>query len=540
MKTLDCIIVGYNDVDFNDFMQKQKQFINRSGSYVELKTNSIMLNNKRSTYMELLNEVLTRSTGKASNLSAFEMPSLALAYLASFLRKRNFSVEIVNFFNFDKSQLVDLLLESPRTVAITTTYYVDDEPIKQIVKFIREHNTEVEIIVGGPRIFNICNANKPHTQDLLFRAIGADIYINDSQGETTLEKVLICLKNNSFKDLAKVPNVIYKVDSKTFNRTERVSESNDLNENAVDWRYFKPDFYVPTTYMRTARSCPFSCAFCNYPSFAGSHTVSSIETIEAEMHYLHDNGVKNIIFIDDTFNVPLPRFKNICRMMIRNKFNFNWVSFFRCSNSDDEAFDLMQQSGCIGVYLGIESGDQQILKNMNKFADVNKYRYGIKKLTERGILTLASLIVGFPGENRETVLNTINFLQESPTTFYNVQLYYHDTLAPIQKKKEEFGIIGSGYSWQHNTMGWEQAADWMEYMLKNISNTIPLPLYGFSIWAIPYLMQHGMSISQIISFAKDARPLLLRSLPDTPVDFSDNIKQMASNFGTPQSTAIAG
>jgi radical SAM PhpK family P-methyltransferase len=534
----DCIIIGYNDVDFNEFAQRQKQFSSHSGAYNELKSNSLLLDNKRRTYMELLNQVRTRGTGEISNLNAFEMPNLGVAYLTSFLARRGISAEPLNFFNFQKSKLIDLLADSPHAVVITTTYYIDDEPIKQIVNFVREYNPKVKIIVGGPRIYNICTASKVHVQDLLFKAIGADIYINDSQGEASLEKTLVCLKNGTLDALDEIPNLVYQNGDGLLTRTNRIVEDNGLDENAIDWSYFDPDFYRPTAYMRTARSCPFSCAFCNYPSMAGTHVLSSIETIEAEMQYLHDHGVKNIIFIDDTFNVPLGRFKDLCRMMIRNQFNFNWLSFFRCSNADDETFDLMKQSGCIAVYLGIESGDQQILKNMNKFANLERYKYGIQKLTEHGILSLASLIVGFPGETKETVLNTINFLQESPTTFYNVQLYYHNPLAPIQNRMEEFGITGSGFNWRHNSMSWQEASEWMDYMIENIDRSLPLPLYGFSIWSVPYLMNH-MSIPQILNFAKEARGLLIRSLADEPVDFSADLERMSRNFQTTQPMTLA-
>ena len=133
---------------------------------------------------------------------------------------------------------------------------------------------------------------------------------------------------------------------------------------------------------------------------AGDHTLSSIETVRDELRYLIDSGLKYMVFIDDTFNVPLPRFKQLCRMMIEEKFNLQWISFFRCSNADDEAFDLMKESGCLGVYLGIESGDQQILNNMNKFANVPRYREGIRKLNERGILTFDHLSLDSPAKPR--------------------------------------------------------------------------------------------------------------------------------------------
>ncbi len=84
------------------------------------------------------------------------------------------------------------------------------------------------------------------------------------------------------------------------------------------------------------------------------------------------------MFIDDTFNVPLPRFKDLGRLMIQEQYNFNWFSYFRCSNSDEEAFDLMAKSGCKGVFLGIESGSPSILKNMNKAATIERYAEGTK------------------------------------------------------------------------------------------------------------------------------------------------------------------
>ena len=102
--------------------------------------------------------------------------------------------------------------------------------------------------------------------------------------------------------------------------------------------------------------------------------MASLETIEKELDSLKRLGyIKNLVFIDDTFNVPLPRFKDICRLMIEKDYQFNWFSYFRCSNSDEEAIELLAKSGCKGVFLGIESGSPTILKNMNKAATTEKY-----------------------------------------------------------------------------------------------------------------------------------------------------------------------
>lgn len=522
----DCVLIGFNEIDFGDFARAQQAFETTSGSYQELLTNSVLLGDTRRTYMDLLNAVRERMTGQPSHLTAFEMPSLGVAYLASFLRRRGFGVDIVNFFNTGKAQLAQSLARSPRAVAITTTYYVDDEPIRQIIRFVREHNPDVPVIVGGPRVHNLCAGQPARVQDVLLRAIGADIYIDSAQGEDTLASVLGALRDKG-GDLSRTPNLIYRDRAQPRGpllRTLPMVENNDLNENAVDWSLFDPGYYTPTTYMRTSRSCSFGCAFCNYPAMAGPLTLSDVSTIEAELRYLCDHGLRNIIFVDDTFNVPLPRFKKICRMMIENKFDLRWVSFFRCSNADDEAFDLMAEAGCVGVFLGIESGDQRILKNMTKFARTDRYAYGIQELTRRGIVTLASIVLGFPGENEESVTNTIDFLNQTQPTFYNVQLYYHDVLAPIEKKREEYGIEGSGYSWRHATMSWQEAAEWKIELIRRVQGPALMPLYGLSIWCIPYLMAQGMTMDDIVRFAKSATRLVTKGLqtdrtdPDREID----------------------
>ena len=251
--------------------------------------------------------------------------------------------------------------------------------------------------------------------------------------------------------------------------------------------------------MRTARGCQFSCAYCTYPIFAGQHECTAIDSIEREMNQLQANSVRYIIFVDDSFNIPLNRFKAICEMMIRNQYDFRWISFFRCVKVDDSLVSLMKQSGCMGVYLGIESLNKTVLTNMKKggldyFACIdlfNKYE----------ILTLGSLIVGFPGETGESIKETIDLFNEHPTTFYNPQLYYHSTLAPIHKRAKEFNITGHSYAWSHSSMDWQEAAKWKSYMIRNVKNSILLPLYSSGIWALPYLIEQGISKDFFIEFS---------------------------------------
>jgi len=216
-------------------------------------------------------------------------------------------------------------------------------------------------------------------------------------------------------------------------------------------------------------------------------------------------------------------------MMIENRFNLRWISFFRCSNADEEAMDLMIESGCVGVFLGLESGDSQILKNMNKNATLDRYKWGILNLHQRGIATFASIICGFPGETQQTVSNTLDFIEEMRPTFFNVQLYYHDLRSPVQARAAEFGIEGAGYSWRHNSMDWREAVQSVKNLYAKIHNSGPLTLYGFSLWAVPYLLAKGISLKQIVDFSYAARPFLLKSLDDISIGELEE-EQLASVF----------
>jgi radical SAM PhpK family P-methyltransferase len=526
---IDCVIVGYHDIDFASFVADQKRFSGQSGAYHEILTNSVVLHGRRMTYMDLINHALASATGQNPRLNAFASPSLGVCYLQSYLLKRGFAVEAVNFFTGDRERFQALLAGKPHSVAVTTTYYVDSKPVKEVVEFVRRHSPETRIIVGGPHIYNLSCDLEQDVLDYVLGAIGADAYVIDSQGERTLSEVVARLRDG--RDLGDVPNLIHGAGGRSLRRNRREAESNDMDENAVDWSLLDRQLITPVVYMRTARSCPFSCTFCNYPTLAGKHVLASMEVLQRELSYLHGIGARYLVFVDDTLNVPLPRFKSLLRLMIDSGWDFRWISFFRCSNADEETFDLMQRSGCLGVFLGIESGDDTILGYMNKRAKVERYRWGIEQLKRRNIVTFASIICGFPGETRETAMNSLHFVEESRPTFFNVQLYYHDLRSPIACRAEQFGIKGAGYSWRHASMDWRTAAAIARDFYRTVTRSIPLSLYNFSLWSVPYLMAQGIALAELVEFGNIAREMLLGSFDDQPAEFAGQERRLVELLG---------
>jgi radical SAM PhpK family P-methyltransferase len=517
---LDCVVIGYNEIPFRQYESFLSNYGKDSEAYRDLQFSFVNLDGQYFDYPGLLNYVLnqaraeeSRSSG-ATELKSGDIPNLAAVYLSTFLRRRGYTTKYINLFQYEKDRLIEYLAEDPLCVAITTTFYVTNLPVNEMVAFIRKHNSKVKIIVGGPLIANHARNYSGESLKAALSDLGADIYVIEGAGELTLSAVVGCLKENG--SLSKVPNVAYWEDGALV-RTASVPENNPLDENVIDWRDFADHELGNTIQTRTARSCAFNCAFCNYPTRAGKLTVTGTDAVERELDSIRALGhIKNVVFIDDTFNVPLPRFKELCRMMIKNKYDFNWFSYFRCSNSDEETFDLMAESGCKGVFLGIESGSPAILKNMNKAATVEKYGVGINQLHQRDILTFGSFIVGFPGETSESVNETLEFIKQNKPTYYRAQSWYCEPGTPIDRQREKYNISGDGFVWTHATMDSLEAMDQIDRLFLSVNESLWLPQWSFDFWIIPYLFGRGVSAEQFKQFMTLANRLLALEIAFVP------------------------
>lgn len=510
---MDCIVVGYHDADLQGLMAARESIRDVSGAYRQMLGSVFRIGGKWLHHAQLLNSVLKDVTHRNYRLHPMELPSLAVCHLTSYLAARGFDVEMINFLNADRSRLAALLQEGPRAVAVTTPLYVESAPVADVVRLIRRYSADTCVVAGGPYILGLCSLPNTEAQDRVLDGIGADLYIVEAQGESTLARVLTGLRSGDMRGLERVPNLVIReraaetpdasheaVPRGRYRRTPRRLEDNDMNENAIDWGRVPAALCRPTAQMILSRSCPFACSFCRYPALAGPLRLTGVETVAQQLQQLHDGGARTLIFADDTPNVPEDRFKAILNMMVDHRFRLDWFANFRCSHADDEMYELLKASGCRGVFLGIESGDQTMLDHMNKRATVEQYREGIRKLKHLGILTYTSFLVGFPGETSETVQNTLRFLSETEPDYYQVHLYYHSRYVPIQREARRFGLHGGDYSWRHATMDWETACDWIEHIRDNVTGSVLSTSYLSSFWWIAYLFGLGVSLVHIRAF----------------------------------------
>lgn len=500
-KSIDCLFIGHNEMNFREYLDIISSMGKKSGAYRDLNLNFIGFENSPSSISDVYNYFMAAS-GLQDNLdkplSTENTFSTTIPYLGTYLSRRGYSFDYVMSFQDNKAELAEMLHQNDYlTIAIPTTLYISVFPILEIIQFIRQYSQKSKIVLGGPFVATQVRTQAAESIQYLFSSIDADVYINSSQGEATLINIISTIKNNT--SLCNVNNIIYR-EKNAYNATHLVAENNVLDENTIDWSLFA-DRIGGIAATRTSISCPFSCSYCGFPQHAGKYQTASVEAIERELNSLAEIGrVKCINFIDDTFNIPPKRFKELMKLMIKNKYEFKWNCNFRCQFADREMVELMKESGCEGAFLGIESGSQKILNNMNKNATIEQYQRGISLLKEYKILTYGSFIVGFPGETYDSIQETKNFIEEYKPDFFRTQLWYCDPFTPIWKEKDKYQIKNSQFEWSHETMDAHTAADWVDDIFLSIKNSIWIPQYNFEFFGIFNLMQRNRSIDWIKSF----------------------------------------
>lgn len=417
----------------------------------------------------------------------------AVTYLGSYLDARGISFDYIYSYEDQMELLEEKLNQDVAIVAISTTFLQEVGQIIQLVKRVRTLNDHCKIVVGGTFIAYTIDQYLDTERQVLMRGIGADYFVYSYFGEKSLAALLVATRAGDEDAIQQVAN-LYIRKGVRYEYTYQADEKTLLMENMVDWSLFSKDInlYVP---VRTAISCAYRCSYCSFPKYGGKYQTVDLEGIERELSVLNAQGNVGIVhFVDDCFNKPVRRFKDILRMLIKNRFSFKWHSFLRCEDIDDETIALMQESGCLGVLIGLESGCPDMLERMNKRIDLEKTKRIIGKLNRVGIFTYALFIIGFPGETVESVKQTIAFIEECQPMYYALSPWYCNINAPIYKEKERYGIKGRNYEWSHNTMDFIMARDLALDMYFKITKSTMLSInYTFAF----QLLYHGVPFEQI-------------------------------------------
>lgn len=394
---------------------------------------------------------------------AFHLPHemhLGAALLASVVRERGYAVEVLdNFLHLPRQadRLNRLLRARPRTVGLCTTFIFFKETILNVVETVRSLSPESTVILGGQSLLSCPE----------WRRLG-DIAV-PGEGETALPLLLETLKRGG--DLSRVPGIEYR-EGDAWRATPAGALLRAEAYPRIRWdlldRMGRAHHLI-----ETQRGCPFQCAFCTNPVYRPGRPDGSglrMRPVSAVLDEFRRNyeeyGITGYWIVDSTFTSPRRRTIELCSGMVRLGLPLRWTCYARVDDLTPELASLMREAGCRSVFLGIESGDDRLLKEMDKEFTVEDVRRGVRCARDAGLYTIGSFVLGYPGETERSLENTERLIRELKLTFLRLQPLWLDHNAPVWRRREEYGLTGEGNRWRHATMDSVRAEEFTRHLLR--------------------------------------------------------------------------
>jgi radical SAM superfamily enzyme YgiQ (UPF0313 family) len=167
------------------------------------------------------------------------------------------------------------------------------------------------------------------------------------------------------------------------------------------------DLWVP---FQTRRGCPLACSYCSTPAIEGTRIRK--RTIEEVLQGIAAHvaaGFDRFYFVDSAFNLPPSYTKALCGALSSSKLDIRWRCILYPGFVDEELVRMMAKAGCVEVSLGFESGCPAMLRNFNKKFNLNQVRAAAEMLKDHGISGTGFLLLGGPGETRDSVWESLTF-----------------------------------------------------------------------------------------------------------------------------------
>ncbi len=360
-------------------------------------------------------------------------PHLGLAYLAAVSERRG--DEVVIFDADIEKQSVDEFVQEyrPHIVGITA----NTPQVKQAWRTARgiKEVHDCPIVLGGPHVSVLPeeSCEKPYI-DIVARGEGEDSWIDICD---RLEKFLEDQPSYSTQAFMHPENEIFDDCMGVTWKTSDGQIHNNLDRkpiadlDSLPWpayHHFKMEHYTnlqPTAdsvdgarsfSIMTSRGCPYRCTFCSQSIMPIKWRSRSPENVLAEWrHLVEDLGAQEIGILDDSANIRVKRLEELGKLLIENKLNhvpWIFVNGIRANLASKELLLLLKNAGLKRTAFGVESGDPDILKSIDKKVDHDTIRWAFKNAKEVGLETMAFLIIGLPGETKETMQRTIDFAIE--------------------------------------------------------------------------------------------------------------------------------
>jgi len=416
----------------------------------------------------LINPSFNRYGGLAGH--GGRMAPINLCYLAAYGREKHpdveFSIIDAEVHGLSHEETATQVADTePDLIGITANTCAFDSVIKLSV-LLREKFPQARLLIGGS-----------HPSALPESALvesGAD-FISIGEGEITFAQLLAQLKDGD-EDWSKIPGIYFRDADGSVRPGSPAQLIPDLDvlplpaRDLVDNSLYHP---APTKRVRggphtllvAGRGCPYNCGFCSAQTvWTRKSRGRSAANIVAEVeHCINEYGIRSFNFTDELFTVKKKRVLEICQAFIDRKLDMNWVCSARAHHLDMETLEAMRDAGCREISFGIEAGNQEVLKRIDKALDLDEAERVVKLTKKAGIKTHASYMFGYLGETEKTMRETINFAKK-----LNTEIAAFFIASPLPGTPFYTEAMAAGYL--------REDATWINYSpLSNLDGVISYP-----------------------------------------------------------------
>lgn len=305
---------------------------------------------------------------------------------------------------------------------------------------IKRHFPHIHVTIGGNTVTRLRDVlpNKPPLFALFDSAV---VY----EGETAFLQLVEAV--GAGRTLDGIPNLIYRDASGI--QTSPLSYAEDMSKlPPPDFdglpleKYFVPHRILP--YLAT-RGCYWGrCEFCDHGEgyTAGYRTKKIDEIVEEIRHLKTKYECRHFHFTDESY--PPALFRKLTRKLVETNMDIAWTTHMRFekSLSDEAVWDDARASGCKFLHYGYESGNERVLKLMDKATTKEVIQRSLKLAADAGIWNHCMGFFGFPGETRQEAYDSVRFLEENKDLVHSIGFGTFDLSkhTPVAKNPEKFGV----------------------------------------------------------------------------------------------------
>lgn len=355
------------------------------------------------------------------------VPPMGLYYVGAVLKENGFDVEILNWYDIHKTpeKIKETLAAKHPDIIGFSILHANRWGGIEIARIARQIDQKVKIVFGGIGATFLWKHLLTHFKDIDFVVMG--------EGEVTFLNLVERIKNEDFKDIENINGIAFRKKDKAI-KAKAAPFIRDLD------RLPDPAKYFEYQHVSSTRGCPGNCTFCGSPQFWG-HKVRfhSPDYFVDQLEQLYKKGINFFYFSDDTFTIKKDRVIDICRKIIERNLKISWAAISRVNYVSEDMLYWMRKAGCTQISYGVESGSEKIRNAvLKKNIKADQIRNAFVLTTRNGIMARAYFIYGSPGENWDTIQETMDLIHEIKPLgiiFYILDIFPGTELYADFKKK---------------------------------------------------------------------------------------------------------